>query len=144
MNWKTIHNKIGLQKRITDDIDDNYTLITRDNLSDLKLGVHIKYIKNVFNPKTNEIEEKIYNGGFLINILNKDKPYETILVLKSNIIWKLRFIKYKVYKLNAIKNELRKQFDNILDEKMVKFQKTYDNEINEIIKNKNKHKVIFK
>lgn len=138
MNWKTIHNKI------TDNVVDGYTLITRDELSKLKLGSHIKYIKNIINQETNEIEEKIYNGGFLINILNKDKPYNTILVLKSNIIWKLRFIKYKVYKLSTFKNELRKQFENILDDKMIKFQETYDNEINEIIKNKNKHKVIFK
>lgn len=66
-----------------------YILIDKNNIHILKLGMHIKYMKNN--------DDKIYNGGFLINIIDKDKLFDTILILKSNIIWNLKFIKYKIY-----------------------------------------------
>ena len=47
----------------------NYTLITRDNVDTLEIGCHIKYIKNVFDINTNKTYEKIFNGGFLLEIV---------------------------------------------------------------------------
>jgi hypothetical protein len=88
MDWKNIINNID---EIKDDKLENYKLLNIDDLTNISKGSHIKYIK-----KVNGIE-KIFNGGFLIEIIDIEKPIYTYLILKSNIIWKLRYCKYKIY-----------------------------------------------
>jgi hypothetical protein len=101
MDWDNIYSNITNQdinnKSLGIDDLTNYTEIQRDNVSNLKIGSHIKYIKNISNKENSTISEKILNGGFLLEIINKDHIVNMVLVLKSNIIWKLRFIKYKIY-----------------------------------------------
>jgi hypothetical protein len=100
MNWEILNEEYIINNN--SDINsnnklNNYELISRNNLENLSLGMHIKYSKSEYDSEKNIIIDKIYNGGFLINILNANKIVNLILVLKSNIIWKLRFIKFKIY-----------------------------------------------
>ena len=114
----------------------NYKMIGRYNLSDLKIGMHIKYVKNVFDIRTNQTYEKIYNGGFLLNVLNGDKVVDMVLVLKSNIIWKMRFIKYKIYGKdpelfvksetnNSILNKIADEFKDDIERKKEELKSRY-------------------
>ena len=112
-----------------------YIYINKDNLDILKLGMHIKYTK--------EDNGKIYNGGFLIKIIDLDqtKLVNLILILKSNIIWNMRFIKYKIYG-KLIHNFNRN--NNLLQ--LNKLRVEYEEEINkskEIINNKINYKLLL-
>jgi len=136
----------------------NYKLITRDNIDELEIGSHIKYIKNVFDINTNKIYEKIYNGGFLIDIIDGNIMHNLTLILKTNIIWKMRFINYKVYiktkdhfnynfKENKNKNQekkFRNMYNNEINARKEEINKSVQEKINIIKQNKNKHYVIFK
>lgn len=125
MNWDLI------SKNISNEDNSEYILITRDNIDELKVGSYIKYMK----------DDKMVSGGFLLKVLEPTKIVYTELLLKSNIIWKLRFIKYKIYmknkKINVIFNEYK---DEILNRK-----KELDEEINSKLQtinlNKNKYKI---
>ena len=135
----------------------NYILITRDNIDDLEIGSHIKYVKNVFDLRTNKTYEKIYNGGFLLEIIDSDKMYTLTLVLKSNIIWKMRFIKYKVYlksknnfiynKSHLPNNKIEDYFrnENIIEinKRKSEIDKIVQEKINKVKNNKNKHYILF-
>jgi hypothetical protein len=139
----------------------NYILITRDNIDDLEIGSHIKYVKNVFDLRTNKTYEKIYNGGFLIEIVDGNMMHTLTLVLKSNIIWKMKFIKYKVYmkpKEYFYKNisppQYKYQNENYIEDKfrndneieINRRKKEIDKIVQEKLKmknNKNKHYVLF-
>ena len=100
MNWNNLKLEcFNIVDKNKNNLLNNYELITRSDLDKLELGMHIKYV--IY--KEDEKSPKIYNGGFLINILNKDNIVNMILVLKSNIIWKLRFMKYKIYGKNIKK-----------------------------------------
>ena len=135
----------------------NYKLITRENIDDLEIGCHIKYIKNVFDIETNKLYEKTYNGGFLVEIVDGDKIHTLTLVLKSNITWKMKYIKYKVYakaKKDFYKQENEnKQFedhfrnDNIeeINERKKEIDKRVQDKLKNIQKqNKKNHFVLFK
>lgn len=128
MDWNILKDKVN---EITE--DNNYNYISRYDIDKLKLGMHIKYIKN----------DKLYNGGFLVDILNNDNIVNMVLILKSNIIWKLRFIKYKVYgkqinnfnKSSNIQNLFKIEYKNIIDKRT----KEIEDEINKKLENiKNK------
>lgn len=119
LNWKTIYDvlydkdekklisKNSLNKSNNSNLDD-YILINFEDLQNLKKGCHIKYIKNTENG------EKILNGGFLINIEISKIPILTKLILKSNIIWKLNFYKYKIYAKNIDNFNNTNKIKNIL------------------------------
>jgi len=112
-------------------INKNLIQITRDNINSLKLGSYIKYIK----------DDKLIGGGFLIRIISPDKIVYTELVLKSNIIWKLRFIKYNnIYfinnKINIIKNSLHAKYHKEISDRKIEL----DNEINQKLMNINLNK----
>jgi hypothetical protein len=111
MDWKNIINNINDNK---DSKLDGYKLFNIEE-SVMSKGSHIKYIK-----KVNGIN-KIFNGGFLIDIIDIDKPIYTYLILKSNIIWKLRYCKYKIYikenkNFNNSSNIKKILYDNYKDE----------------------------
>ena len=126
MDWNKINSNIT-------DTNTELIEITRENINDLVIGSYIKYIK----------DDKLIGGGFLIKVNNPSKIVYTELVLKSNIIWKLRFIKYKVYmrKINQIKDTLYNQYLVEIEHR----KKELDEEINSKIKlinlNKNKYKI---
>jgi hypothetical protein len=126
MDWNKINSNIT-------DTNSELIEITRDNINDLVIGSYIKYIK----------DDKLIGGGFLIKVNNPSKIVYTELILKSNIIWKLRFIKYKVYmkKINQIKDTLYNQYSVEIEHR----KKELDEEINSKIKlinlNKNKYKI---
>lgn len=130
MDWNILKNKIY---EITEENND-YDYISRYDINKLKLGMHIKYIKN----------DKLYNGGFLVDIINPDNIVNLILVLKTNIIWKLRFIKYKIYaktidKFNRssnIQNIFKLEYKDIIDKKTKEIELELDKKIDNI-KNKN-------
>ena len=128
MNWQHIKNNITQFKSESDLVE-----ITRDNINDLILGSYIKYIK----------DNKLVGGGFLIKINNIDKIVYTELILKSNIIWKLRFLKYKVFmkKPTIIKNTLYDEYATEIEKRKIELDKEITDKINKINLNKNKYKI---
>lgn len=151
MDWLTLQKKVYdiTKNENTDDPLYDYELISRYNLDKLEIGMHIKYIKKAYNLNTGVSEDKIYNGGFLIDILNGDKTVNLTLLLKSNIIWKLKFIKFKIYgkskskfnNTNKLKNNLREEYKDILQLKMKEVDDILNKEIEIINKNKHKYRV---
>lgn len=135
MDWNILKNKVY---EIIEE-DNNYEYISRYDIDKLKLGMHIKYIKN----------NKLYNGGFLIDIINSDNIVNMILILKSNIIWKLRFIKYKVYakpidkfnRASNIQNIFKSEYKDIIDKRT----KEIESELNKKLENikKKNYKIEF-
>jgi len=128
MNWNLINTNINTES--------NLIQITRDTVHSIKIGSYIKYVK----------DDKLIGGGFLIKIINPDKIVYTELLLKSNIIWKLRFIKYnKIYyvnsKINIIKNSLYDEYKNEIAERKLELDKEINNRIQNIKLNKNKYKI---
>jgi hypothetical protein len=103
MDWKKI---LSLIDNNDENQNNDYILITRDNVNILKPGMHIKYIKKYYDEGTKRVKEKMCNGGFLINIINSDKIVNMILVLKTNIYWNMRFLKYTIYakKIEKVNN----------------------------------------
>jgi hypothetical protein len=163
MNWNQIREHIDISKStnlskstdlsIENKLDD-YNLITRYNINDLEIGMHIKYIKSNLNPLTNQYEDKIMNGGFLIEILNPSQIVNMIFILKTNIIWKMRFIKFKIYgkkkenftnyNLNANpKHELYQIFKTEIDARKNELINEQNNKIENIIKKKTKTNIII-
>ena len=164
MDWKKYYdnfleitngdNKVkSIKSKGIDDLT-NYKLIGRYNLSDLKIGMHIKYVKNVFDMRTNQTYEKIFNGGFLLNVLNSDKVVDMVLVLKSNIIWKMRFIKYKIYGKdpelfaktdtnNTIINKIADEFKDDINKKKEEIRNRYAIDTNMIAKKKKNYNIVF-
>lgn len=125
MDWNILKNKVY---EITEEEND-YDYITRYDIDKLKLGMHIKYIKN----------DKLYNGGFLVDIINPDNIVNLILILKSNIIWKLRFIKFKIYaksmdkfnRASNIQNIFKSEYKDIIDKRT----KEIESELNKKLEN---------
>ncbi len=151
MDWQALQKKVYSITE-NDNLDDplnEYELISRYELDKLEIGMHIKYLKKVYNLNTGLEEEKIYNGGFLIEILNGDKTVNLTLLLKSNIIWKLKFIKYKIYGksqskfngTNKLKNNLREEYKDIIQLKMKEVDNILNKKIDIINKNKHKYRV---
>lgn len=159
LNWIKIHNKVG---KTVSDIDfvkkninlteqlDGYIEITRNNLEDLEIGMHIKYIKKELNLDTGESLDRIYNGGFLLEIKKGEKVFEMILVVKSNIVWNLRYIKYKIFgkkkenftrKTDIIKDDLREMFGDLISKRKKELEEEQEEKIKEIVLNKNKYKI---
>jgi len=136
MDWTLIKKNILSNN---DNLEsDNYILITRANINDLVVGSHIKYIK----------DNKILNGGFLLKLINNDQPVNLILLLKTNIIWKLRFIKYDIYmkkpitKINIIKNTLYNEYMNEIEQRKKELDEEITSKINNIDKNNYKINII--
>ena len=132
MDWSSINTNINTNTKT----DLNLIQITRDNLKNIKIGSYIKYIK----------DDKLIGGGFLIKIINPDKIVYTELVLKSNIVWKLRFIKYnKIYytnnKIKVIKNSLHDEYKNEIAKRKTELDKEINQKIQNININKNKYKI---
>lgn len=99
MNWNLIEKNLEL--------NNNYKKIL--NINELKLGMHIKYIK----------DDKIYNGGFLVKIENNNNPHLIYLILKTNIIWKLKFLKYEILAKDLSKKiNLKKLFSKEIEKKI--------------------------
>ena len=166
MNWNQIQEHINVSKSLKISTDDNslkistddklkkYNLISRHNINELEIGMHIKYIKNILNPLTNQYEEKIMNGGFLIDIINPSQIVNMIFVLKTNIIWKLRFIKFKIYGKKKeefensnldtnSKHELYQIFKTEIDARKNEITNEQNNKIANIINNKTKYNIII-
>lgn len=142
MNWEklldTYKNIVGDDKNIDNnyDVEENdnplkdYHLIERYNINDLEPGMYVKYIKNVIDENDNIIE-KVCGGGFFIKILKGSKFYEMELLLKSTRLWKLRFIKYKIYAKKpstrtSIKNNLLDCFKTEIEERRKEIEKRYN------------------
>jgi hypothetical protein len=94
----------------------------------------------------------VYNGGFLMDIKKGSKVYEMVLVVKSNIIWNLRFIKYKIYgkpkknfvrKSEKIKDDFKDLFADLITERKKELEEEQNKKIKEIISKKDKYKIIF-
>jgi len=137
MNWRQINNNINQFKsnlKSKSEVDESDLIeITRNNINDLVLGSYIKYIK----------DDKLVGGGFLIKINNIDKIVYTELILKSNIIWKLKFLKYKIFmkKSTIIKNTLYDQYADEIETRKKELDKEITDKINIINSNKNKYKI---
>jgi hypothetical protein len=124
MDWKNIINNIN---EIKDVKLDDYKLLNVNDLTVMPKGSHIKYIKKVDGV------DKVLNGGFLIDIIDINKPIYTYLILKSNIIWKLRYCKYKIYikenknfnNNNNIKKTLYNFYKDEIKEKQQELLKKY-------------------
>lgn len=138
MNWEklldTYKTIVGDEdSNIKDDVNDplkDYNLINRYNINVLEPGMYIKYIKNIIDENDN-IVEKVCGGGFLIKILKDSKFYEMELLLKSTRLWKLRFIKYKIYAKKptiktSIKNSLLNCFKTEIEERRMEIEKRYN------------------
>lgn len=131
MNWNELYDIIDSNQF------DNYILIDDTNIELLEKGNHVKYLK----------DNKLYNGGFLIKIIdyNPKKLINTFLVLKSNIIWKLRFNKYKIY-VKKKENKID-SLKELYNHEIKKINSNYTNNINiklDIIKNnKNNYNIII-
>jgi hypothetical protein len=164
LDWKVLHNKVDeiisdvdftkKSKNINDNSDplDGYIEIGRNNLEELEIGMHIKYIKKELNLETGEMSERVYNGGFLLDIKKGDKVYNMVLVVKTNIIWNLRFIKYKIFgkkkedfsnNTSKIKDDFREMFGDLITERKKELEEEQNQKIKEIVSNKNKYKIIF-
>ena len=160
-DWKILHDKVDeiisdnenkntIKKKKKDPLD-GYIEITRNNLEDLEIGMHIKYIKKVYDLDKDIYYESVYNGGFLVDIKKEEKVYEMVLVVKSNIIWNLRFIKYKIYgkpiknfnRSNLVKNSFRDIFEDEITKRKKELEEEQNKKINEIISKKDKYKIIF-
>jgi len=144
------HLKTNIKQILFDDMSDtsdinkkcesseleNYIKITRDNLDDFELGMHIKYIKNINGT------DHIMNGGFLLDILCPDKIVQMRLVLKTNIIWRLCFLKYDIYGKKTTNFDkgfakLYKCFKTDIAESVNEKKKAQDYKIAKIKANKN-------
>lgn len=132
----------------------NYVIVTRDNIDILEIGCHIKYIKNIFDINTNKTYEKIFNGGFLLEITDEDKMHTLTLVLKSNITWKMRFIRYKVYaklkkdfnydnKNKVVEDHFRTEHADLIEQRKKEIDKKVKDKL-KTIQNTKKHFVLFK
>ena len=141
MNWErlldTYKNIVGNEDG-NDDIDyeendcplKDYNLIDRYNINELEPGMYIKYIKNVIDENDN-IVEKVCGGGFFVKFLKSSKFYEMELLLKSTRLWKLRFIKYKIYAKKpatriSIKSNLLDCFKTEIEERRKEIDKRYN------------------
>jgi hypothetical protein len=62
----------------------NYSVITPNNLKDVKLGDHIKYMTYTGQLK---------NGGFILKIENDDYFSKLVFIVKSNIVYRLHYTK---------------------------------------------------
>jgi len=161
LDWRILHNKVDeiisdtkIIKTKKENIDplENYIEITRNNLDDLEIGMHIKYIKKELNLETGKSTERVYNGGFLLEIKKGEKIYEMILVVKTNIIWNLRFIKYKIFgkkqenfvkKTDQIKDDFKELFGDLITERKKELEEEQNDKIREIMSKKNKYKIVF-
>jgi len=160
-DWKILHDKVDeiisdneykntIKKKKKDPLD-GYIEITRNNLEDFEIGMHIKYIKKVYDLDKDIYYESVYNGGFLVDIKKGEKVYEMVLVVKSNIIWNLRFIKYKIYgkpiknfnRSNLVKSSFRDIFEDEITKRKKELEEEQNKKINEIISKKDKYKIIF-
>jgi hypothetical protein len=138
MNWEKL---LDTYKNIVGDEDENdddeknddplkdYNLINRYNINELEPGMYVKYIKNVIDENDN-IVEKVCGGGFFIKILKGSKFYEMELLLKSTRLWKLKFIKYKIYAKkpatrSSIKSNLLDCFKTDIEERRKEIEKRY-------------------
>ena len=133
----------------------NYILVTRDNVDILEIGCHIKYIKNVFDINTNKTYEKIFNGGFLLEITDGDKMHTLTLVLKSNITWKMRFIRYKVYaklkkdfnyenKNKVVEDHFRNENADLIEQRKKEIDKQVQDKLKQMQNKAKKHFILFK
>lgn len=133
----------------------NYILVTRDNIDILEVGCHIKYIKNVFDINTNKTYEKIFNGGFLLEITDGDKMHTLTLVLKSNITWKMRFIRYKIYaklkkdfnyenKNKVVEDHFRNENAELIEQRKKEIDKQVQSKLKQIQNKAKKHFILFK
>ena len=151
MDWSILEKKVNdITKEDENDPLYDYEYIDRYNLDKLQIGMHIKYIKKTLDLETGKVHQVVYNGGFLVNILNGDKIVNMVLILKSNIIWKLRFIKYQVYgkpinklKKTRIKDDFREIYKDEINLRKKELNDKLNNELDIINKSKDKYKVIF-
>jgi hypothetical protein len=147
MDWDHLHN-IFKNKDDKPELED-YILLSRDNLDNLELGMHIKYIKSEYDEKKRKYIDRLASGGFLVKVLNGDKIVNMVLLLKvgSSLI-KLRYIKYKIYGRKIVKNKsnLIDDFNNdteFIQKKEEVINKYRQKLINNKNKNNKNHTVIF-
>jgi hypothetical protein len=77
----------------------NYSIISPDNLKDVKLGDHIKYMT---------YDGKLKNGGFILKIENIDYFSKLVFVVKSNIVYRLHFTKnFYLFKPKSIQTSVK-------------------------------------
>jgi hypothetical protein len=98
-----------LREKYKDKIDDDYVYINSKNRNKLKLGGCIKYVN-----KYGEIK----SGAILLKILNKNKTYNTTLLLKNPYrMWEIKLRNnYVFFKKNKSKNDkFRELFMSFLD-----------------------------
>jgi len=91
----------------------DYTIISPNNINDVKLGDHIKYI-----TYTGELK----NGGFILKIENVEYFSKLVFIVKSNIVYRLHYTKnFYVYKSKPAKKTETDKTDNV--EKVKKVEK---------------------
>jgi len=151
MDWSILEKKVNdITKDDENDPLYDYEYIDRYNLDKLQIGMHIKYIKKTLDLETGKEHQVVYNGGFLVNILNGDKIVNMVLILKSNIIWKLRFIKYQVYgkpinklKKTKIKDDFREIYKDEINLRKKELNDKLNSELDIVNNKKDKYKIIF-
>jgi hypothetical protein len=130
-----------------------FNIVKKIHYDDLKKGMHIKYIKNMYDYEADKFIEKVCNGGFLIEIENGDKIIDLKLVVKTNIVWKLRFIKYTIYAKDPddfyresieVKNTAYEENKEAIEKRKKELHQQMEIKLNNIKKNKDKYKIIFK
>ena len=104
--------------KIINNLENNYQLIDRYNIDKLKLGMHLQY----------ERDNKLFNGGIILKIENPEKYYEMTLTLKSNIIWKMKIIKYKVYVSD--KDGFKTKYHDEIENAINNIKEKYKNKLN--------------
>jgi len=87
MDWSILEKKVNdITKDDENDPLYDYEYIDRYNLDKLQIGMHIKYIKKTLDLETGKEIGVVYNGGFLVNILNGNKIVNMILILKCQLL----------------------------------------------------------
>jgi hypothetical protein len=71
----------------------DYKIISPNNIGDVKLGDHIKYIT---------YDGELKNGGFILKIENIEYFSKLVFIVKSNIVYRLHYTKnFYLYKSKA-------------------------------------------
>lgn len=94
---------------------DNYTKV--QNMGDVPLGTHIRYVEYKLNPLTNKLERKFRLGGYLINNKNADKY---VVLSNGSLKWSVQ-VKDTVFYKSNLKDEEKesKTEDGLEKEKLM-------------------------
>lgn len=117
-----------------------YQLIDRNHINDLKIGMHIKYVKRILNPITQQEEDKLCDAGSLLKIINAKRIFELILQTSNK---RIRFLKYKIYAKTDSIQQFYNLFKHDIEKRTLEMTKEQMKKIHLIEQNKHNYKIEF-